>query len=202
FTFGIRVSSKTPSDFQRHLTIFTDSSQPQILHNQTELIQTWFDLFNDSGLTEPDLLALEILALLSKTARCGFSAIPLPPVTNEPQSSGNITRIAELEYIIDSQFMTRLTREEVAAKLFISKRQLDRICQKRFGKSFHEQITERRLSAAVQMLIETDLTAEEISQQIGFPSKSGFYHDFSRKFGITPYQFRKKQRSLGSRPEN
>ena len=88
--------------------------------------------------------------------------------------------------------MTHLTRWEVAGKLFISTRQLDRICQKRFGKSFHDQITERRLSAAVKMLTETALTVDEIGRQVGFPAKSGFYRAFTAMFGMTPFQFRKQ----------
>lgn len=199
--FGVLFSSKSASsDFGRHLSPIIESTQPQILHAPPEHLNAWRSRIYDS-VSEPDLTALEMLTLLTRTVKLGFSALPLPPTAEEQEAPGNITRTAELEYIIDSRFMTHLTRSDVAAKLFISTRQLDRICQKRFGKSFHDRITERRLSAAVQMLTETDQTVDEISQQVGFPSKSGLYHDFSKKFGITPYQFRKKHRDPSAKHE-
>ncbi|MBR4079037.1 MAG: helix-turn-helix transcriptional regulator [Christensenellaceae bacterium] len=103
----------------------------------------------------------------------------------------DVKRLAELEYIIDAQFMTKLNREAVAEKLFISTRQLDRICKKRYGKTFHEQLTERRMATAIAMLKDTDMTAEEISHAVGFLSSSNFYKAFTEKFEMTPYQYRK-----------
>ena len=192
--FGIRLSSKAPSELQRCLTPLTECTQTLILRNQPELADLWRMMFSQFAVASepPDLLALETLALLTRTVLCGFSLLPLPSSADGSESFENITRIAELEYLIDSRFMTHLTRWEVAGKLFISTRQLDRICQKRFGKSFHDQITERRLSAAVKMLTETALTVDEIGRQVGFPAKSGFYRAFTAMFGMTPFQFRKQ----------
>ncbi len=196
--FGIRLSTKAPSELQRGLAPLTDSTQPLILRSQPEIVDLWRMMFSRSATVMPEFLALETLTLLTRTVLCGFSEFPLPSAAVEPESFENITRIAELEYLIDSRFMTHLTRTEIAGKLFISTRQLDRICQKRYGQSFHDQITERRLSAAVKMLTETTLTVDEIVRQVGFPAKSGFYHAFTNKFGITPFQFRKNYRKNAS----
>ena len=193
--FGIQCTAKSPQGFQKHLSPLLDSVQPMILRNQPKAVHEWEKLLYDNVKVNPEVLTLQLITQLIQTISCGFFPFSQSAHIGSPISYKNIQCLSELEYIIDSQFMTRLSRQDVAEKLFISKRQLDRICQKRFGRSFHEQITERRLSAAVQILLETDQTAEIISQQVGFPSKSSFYHDFTRKFNITPYQFRKKHQN-------
>lgn len=106
--------------------------------------------------TEPDIdpavFALQMLALLTHTDPGMFSTLPGSSGYTEFEHNSNVKRIADLEYIIDSQFMTPLYRTAIAEKLFISTRQLERICKKRFGKTFREQVKERRMNAAVQML--------------------------------------------------
>ena len=189
--FGIRFLSKNLSNFQQYLSPFMDTPQPQILRSKSELVSTWEALLYDSARAEPELLALEMLTLLTRTAQYEFSAVPMPSAKDNPEMPEQFTRIAELEHIIYSQFMMHLTRSNIAEKLFISTRHLDRICKKRFGKTFHEQITECRLAAAVQILLDTDQTVEEVSCQVGFPSKSRFYQAFTNKFGTSPHQFRK-----------
>lgn len=131
-------------------------------------------------------------SLLTQMVSCGFE-IPTQSLTDPELKFGtDVKRISELEYIIDAQFMTKLSREAVAEKLFISTRQLDRICKKRYGKTFHEQLTERRITAAAAMLADTDMTAEKISHAVSFLSPSNFFKAFSAKFGMTPNQYRKE----------
>ena len=192
FGIGIQLSAKDSSDFIRHLSPLADCHQPLILRGQPDTVSAWYTLLFDTTQDDPDLLALQILTRLTQLVQCGFSELPLPPASSIPDSAGSLARIAELEHIMNSEFMTRLTREDVAARLFISKRQLDRICQKRFGKSFHEQIEEIRLTVAKHMLKESNHTAETISRMIGFSSKSSFYQAFNRKFGMTPHEYRRK----------
>ena len=196
FCIGIRLFTKDSRDFIRHLEPLFHCHHPLILRTQSDTVSAWHALLHDIAHDDSDLSALRLLTQLTQLVRCGFSELPLPPASSVPDSAGSLARIAELEFLIDACFMTRLTREDVAARLYISKRQLDRICQKRFGKTFHEQIEEKRLTVAMHMLKETDHTAETISRMVGFSSKSSFYQAFNRKFGMTPHEYRRKSRRL------
>ena len=60
------------------------------------------------------------------------------------------------------------------------------------GISISDYITKKRFSEVCRLLIETNLTAQAISQQTGMSSGSYFYTAFKKYTGYTPEQFRKK----------
>ena len=60
----------------------------------------------------------------------------------------------------------------------------------------HQTVIDMRLKTAVKMLITSTQSAEEIGRTVGFPSKSGFYREFTKKFGIPPMQYRKKIKQI------
>ena len=127
--------------------------------------------------------------------QAGFEALPGNPGLEEYLSDRDINRIASLEYIIDSQFMTSIDRQKIAEQLFISTRQLDRICKKRYDMTFRERVIHCRIISAAQMLLDTDQTAEVIAHTVGFASKTSFYKEFQKKYGITPLQYRHRYKS-------
>ena len=50
-----------------------------------------------------------------------------------------------------------------------------------------------RLKMAEQLLLETNLSIDEISEEIGYQNKGYFYKIFMERYHITPAQFRKKE---------
>lgn len=107
--------------------------------------------------------------------------------------SYDIQRMMGLDIIIGTSYMKRLTIKEIASELYISSRQLDRIVQKRYGKTLHKVIMEKRMSVAEQMLLTTDMTVEEIGSAVGFSSSAGFYREFVRAYGVTPAVYKKSR---------
>lgn len=57
--------------------------------------------------------------------------------------------------------------------------------------SFNDYLSNKRMSAAVDMLENTKLTINEISEKVGFLNSNYFYSVFKKKYGITPSQYRK-----------
>ena len=106
-------------------------------------------------------------------------------------SDGDLTRITKLDRLVYNSYNQNLTADEIAAMLFISSRQLDRISRKRYGKPLHRVIIDRRISSAERMLLESELTVDKIGSLVGFGSRSGFYREFGRKHGMTPAEYRK-----------
>jgi len=49
---------------------------------------------------------------------------------------------------------------------------------------------DKRIQAAENLLLHSDLSVEKIAISVGFNSKVGFYREFSRKHHMTPAQFR------------
>ncbi len=133
---------------------------------------------------------LQMLSLLIHlSGRSDFRELP---VSFFPESSGEIDRAAQLEQLLNNYFDRDLTLTSVAARLFISPSQLNRITHRIYGMTFHRMLTDCRLSAAEDLLRMTDLPASAIALKVGFSSPSGFYEAFHARCGMTPTAFRRR----------
>ncbi|MBO5938025.1 MAG: helix-turn-helix domain-containing protein [Clostridia bacterium] len=85
-----------------------------------------------------------------------------------------------------------ISEEHLATQLNLSKRQVNRVLQEIYGKSFRSLLIEVRLRHAAQLLCESDRSVEEIAWAIGYTSLSGFYSAFSRQFGVSAGKYRRQ----------
>ena len=99
--------------------------------------------------------------------------------------------MVKLDIMIANRYLQKFTASDYANELFISTRQLDRIAIKRYGKSIHQLIVDRRFTLAEQLLSTTDLTVEDIASRSGFSSSASLYREFKKRKGVTPAVFRK-----------
>ncbi len=141
----------------------------------------------------PVVHAIELL-LRTSTITCQ-KAEPIDDTSPTEAPTGDLQRMMKLDQLINVFFMNDLTAEEVANHLFISSRQLDRIVKKRYGKTLHSVLIDKRLTTAEQMLVSTDMTVDSIGNAVGFGSRSGFYREFVKRNGITPAEFRKNNQN-------
>lgn len=94
---------------------------------------------------------------------------------------------------IDHLFSSELTAESLASQLNISTSYLYRLFSDNLGISPHTAILNRRIVAARSMLINTDLSLNEIAYNCGFNSQAYFSDCFKRhNDGISPKDFRKQ----------
>ena len=110
------------------------------------------------------------------------------------ENNSDLQRIAKLDYLVYSNYMEDITSEDIAEMLFISVRQLDRIARKRYGKPIHKVIMDRRIAAAENLLVSTNMSADRIGSSVGFNSRSSFYREFVRRHNMTPMKYRKSNR--------
>lgn len=62
------------------------------------------------------------------------------------------------------------------------------------GETLIDYINEKKMRYARRMLRTTKLTTLQISEMIGYTSLSSFNHSFKKEYGITPSEYRKKNR--------
>lgn len=100
-------------------------------------------------------------------------------------------RYGKIEGFFHENYAHMVTEEDLARYLSVSKRQTSRILRQLCGKSFHEKLEETRMHYALQRLMCTDESVEDIALRVGYAAASGFYVAFKKSFGITPAQYRR-----------
>ena len=98
--------------------------------------------------------------------------------------------------VIARHYRRRLTLEAVAAALASSPRQLQR-AYAQFGQlSFHEDLLERRMGVAAQLLAEQPgLGVRDVARLVGYRQGSHFARAFRRRYGLSPARFRERARA-------
>ena len=94
---------------------------------------------------------------------------------------------------MESTYESELSLLDLSSKYFISVPQLIRRFKDHTGMTPHAYLMLVRLQAATTYLQHTNLSIEEISHRIGFPSTSNFILQFRKRYGIAPSKYRKSQ---------
>lgn len=84
----------------------------------------------------------------------------------------------------------KITLEILSNKFHISKSYLSNLISKHVGHSLPTILLNFRLEKAILLLLDSNLSINEISHLVGFDSTSYFCHQFKSEYGITPKQFR------------
>ncbi|TMV46165.1 helix-turn-helix domain-containing protein [Paenibacillus mesophilus] len=112
-----------------------------------------------------------------------------------PTRDMNAYRIQMASQFIEANYMRQITLEDVAEKIHISGRQLQRIFRENGMGSFSDYVEEVRLQAVCRSLAGTDEPIERIALAQGFSSSNYLYFVFRKRFGMTPGAYRKNTRS-------
>ena len=95
---------------------------------------------------------------------------------------------------IEQHLSQRITLADIAKHFWVSQSTISQTFRNKLGVSFYRCVTQRRLIAAKNLIIE-GVPLESVGRKVGFSDYSSFYRAFKQEFGISPRQFRKKQES-------
>lgn len=111
--------------------------------------------------------------------------------------------LARLESLMTSQRLyvdPELSLAGLASRLDLSAHQLSELVNSRMGKGFSRYLRERRVDAAMVMLLaEPKASVLSVGLSVGFTSQSNFYEAFREIAGTTPGQYRRLH-AASSRP--
>ena len=94
-------------------------------------------------------------------------------------------------YVKENFNDSALNLEFFADKYNIGTRGLAKLFKQKYMVSFSDYLTSVRLEKAIQYLLTSKLTVNEISLLIGIDNPTYFYSLFKKKYKMTPMQFRK-----------
>lgn len=117
-------------------------------------------------------------------------------LANNPDGSGaSDTLTTDCFFLFSSG---KMTLDELANALNLSKRQTQRVLQKNYGKSFREKKQDAQLEHAKLLLADATATLQDIAEKCGFCSSSAFCNFFKKETGMTTGEYRRSRKGTGT----
>jgi len=106
-------------------------------------------------------------------------------------------RLAELfAQKMESQFRAGHGIADYARALQVTPTHLSRVCKEAAGRPAHALLTERLMHEARRLLLDTDMPAREVAEQLGFSSAAYFTRSFQHATGQPPSEYRSRATRL------
>jgi AraC family transcriptional regulator, regulatory protein of adaptative response / methylphosphotriester-DNA alkyltransferase methyltransferase len=92
--------------------------------------------------------------------------------------------------IVDREFASELSLDDIARRVASSRRQLQRAYAEIGGTTFRDHLTRVRMQKAAEMLSTRALTVREVAHRVGYRQPAQFAKAFRRQLGVAPSDFR------------
>ena len=120
-----------------------------------------------------------------------YGIMALVPLASEDQlSMADTRRLLAARRIVDERWREKPTLEAIARACGLNRDKLTRGFRALYGRSVGEALAERRLGHASAMLLTTDKPVSSIGYENGYLSNASFARAFSRRFGVSPSDYR------------
>ena len=100
----------------------------------------------------------------------------------------------QVKFYLTQNYSSPVTLEQLARRFEISPANLSRLFRNEFGVGFSRYLTTLRLESAVALLNSTNLPVSEVALRCGFSTSGYFIRVFRRHFGVTPKDYRRRER--------
>lgn len=117
---------------------------------------------------------------------------PNPPKHEETPNSQLIQKAI---HYVETHFADDLSRESVAARLYLSPSHFSSLFKQETGCTFKEYLTNVRMQAAIKFL-GTQMSVNDIARQVGYLNRNRFIVNFKDYTSYTPTEYRKQVLSM------
>ncbi|WP_207634193.1 response regulator transcription factor [Halalkalibacter urbisdiaboli] len=101
--------------------------------------------------------------------------------------------IKEAMAYVDKHLKQQLNLKDVANHIHLSPSYLSALFKEQTNLNFSEYVTRSRIQKAKKLLLSTDLTVNEISEEVGYQTTKYFIKVFKEYEGMTPSKYRKNE---------
>lgn len=116
-------------------------------------------------------------------------------ILSESNQLGNNYVLKSFEFI-ERNFTKDISVDDVAKECYISVPYLQSLFSKTIGHGVAEEIRNRRIKYAKELLLTTEYSVKHIAFECGFESADYFSVAFKKQCGVTPLKFRKTHRNI------
>ncbi|MFD2117213.1 helix-turn-helix domain-containing protein [Paenibacillus yanchengensis] len=95
-------------------------------------------------------------------------------------------------YITSNYADANLSLTQLSEQFHLSSRYLSRLFKEELGEKFIDYVMKIRIEHAQRLLNETNLSVQEIAQQVGYTHSISFIRAFKKIVGLTPGEYRKE----------
>ena len=96
-----------------------------------------------------------------------------------------------IKYIY-SNYYNKISLQDIANREYLSSHYLSYGIKNNVGYGFNDFLNQTRVEEAIKLLLDTDKTISEISEELGFSHTRYFNKHFKKHYKCTPMQYRKK----------
>lgn len=93
---------------------------------------------------------------------------------------------------ISNNYMNKVSLQDIAKKEFLSSQYLSYKIKNTFGRNFNDFLNLIRVEESTKLLLDTNKTISEISEEVGFSHVRYYNKHFKTNYKLTPMQYRKK----------
>ncbi len=108
--------------------------------------------------------------------------------------SEQLARYHRISKYIFNNYDSNITLQEIAKKEFLSPHYLSHEIKYATGYSFTDLVNLTRVEESVKLLLDSDLSISDISDEVGFSHVRYLNKNFKIYYGCTPLQYRKKNK--------
>ena len=134
------------------------------------------------------LVFQEIVSILREKHECDYTTEHIRHFHGTPAQ--DFLRNWLIDTYVSNFYMYKNHVQNLAQLLHLSERQTVRVVQVCTNKNLHDLILEHRMKIAVEFILHTTLSLNEIAETIGYNSYNGFYMAFQKFHGHSPEKLR------------
>lgn len=152
----------------------------------------------EQGTREIGYQAAKLLHRQLNGQKVPHTPILIPPITIHSRNSTDYRSlhdplVMQAMHYIRHRACQGIKVEQVLDHLETSRSNLEQRFKNSMNKTIHQVIHEEKISRAKNLLQQTDISIQEISEICGYPSIQYFYSVFKKEFGMTPREFRQNK---------
>jgi AraC-like DNA-binding protein len=134
-----------------------------------------------------------VLMWVSLGTKSGLRAAARPAL-----NGGNEKIVQKAHSVLVEQELFRdtgLTATRLARRVGVPDRELSRAINAGKGQSVSQFVNHLRVEEAARLLTTTDAPATQVMEKAGFLTRSNFYREFQKRYGMPPGDYRKKMQA-------